>query len=161
HHPYNTRPVPCRLEENDKPSGCRPNPPRSERSMSACLTTPADSLLSTPSHAKPKEWTPHFWIGCGVFAWVRLLAQSPGAVACSKCYVAAAVSAVSTFNTSLSLLQHTIYGRSVSRTSIRRAPIFIIGHWRTGTTLLHEMLIRDPRHAFPTTFECLSPHHFL
>src|SRR5205823_11835288 len=30
-----------------------------------------------------------------------------------------------------------------------------------GTTLLHELLIRDPRHAFPTTYECLAPHHFL
>ena len=30
-----------------------------------------------------------------------------------------------------------------------------------GTTLLHELLIRDPRHAFPTTYECLVPHHFL
>jgi hypothetical protein len=41
------------------------------------------------------------------------------------------------------------------------APIFIIGHWRTGTTLLHELLILDPRHCYPTTYECLEPNHFL
>ena len=48
-----------------------------------------------------------------------------------------------------------------SRTPIREAPLFIVGHWRTGTTLLHELLILDPRHTFPTTFQCLVPHHWL
>src|SRR5262249_55673566 len=49
----------------------------------------------------------------------------------------------------------------VARTPIRHAPIFIIGHWRTGTTLLHEFLIRDPRHTYPNTYECFDPNHFL
>ena len=40
-------------------------------------------------------------------------------------------------------------------------PIFIVGHWRTGTTLLHEFLILDDRHNYPTTYECLEPNHFL
>src|SRR5207249_4401986 len=34
-------------------------------------------------------------------------------------------------------------------------------HWRTGTTLLHELLILDDRHTFPNTYECLEPNHFL
>ena len=36
-----------------------------------------------------------------------------------------------------------------------------LGHWRTGTTYLHELLIRDPRHSYPTTYQCLAPGHFL
>ncbi len=39
--------------------------------------------------------------------------------------------------------------------------MFIIGHWRTGTTLLHELLALDLRHRCPTTFECFAPNHFL
>src|SRR4029077_12098959 len=31
----------------------------------------------------------------------------------------------------------------------------------TGTTFLHECMIRDERFGFPTTFECAMPHHFL
>src|SRR5262249_50881069 len=38
---------------------------------------------------------------------------------------------------------------------------FIIGHWRTGTTLLHEMVTLDPRFACPTTYHCLNPNHAL
>ena len=40
-------------------------------------------------------------------------------------------------------------------------PIFIIGHWRTGTTLLHELLWLDGRQRCPTTFECFTPNNFL
>jgi hypothetical protein len=49
----------------------------------------------------------------------------------------------------------------VRRTPLLEAPLFIVGHWRTGTTLLHELLILDERHTFPTTYECLEPNHFL
>jgi hypothetical protein len=40
-------------------------------------------------------------------------------------------------------------------------PIFVIGHWRTGTTFLHDLFSLDPNLAYPTTFECFFPHHFL
>jgi hypothetical protein len=118
--------------------------------------------VTTPA-AKPArpEWAPHFWIGCDAFAWARLLVQGRFAVHWSKWYVAAAATVISVVHTALRLVQATLYGRRVDRTPIRRAPVFIIGHWRSGTTLLHELLIRDPRHAFPTTYECLAPHHFL
>jgi len=41
------------------------------------------------------------------------------------------------------------------------APIFVIGHWRSGTTLLHDLFSEDPNLAYPTTYECFQPHHFL
>jgi hypothetical protein len=40
-------------------------------------------------------------------------------------------------------------------------PVFVLGHWRTGTTLLHDLFSVDPNLAYPTTFECFFPHHFL
>ncbi|MEM9659138.1 MAG: sulfotransferase, partial [Planctomycetota bacterium] len=40
-------------------------------------------------------------------------------------------------------------------------PIFIIGHWRTGTTMMHELMIQDRRFTSPTTLQVMSPHHFL
>ena len=40
-------------------------------------------------------------------------------------------------------------------------PIFVIGHWRTGTTFLHDLFSVDPNLAYPTTYECFFPHHFL
>lgn len=34
---------------------------------------------------------------------------------------------------------------------------FICGYWRSGTTLLHEILAPDPRWRAPTTQECMNP----
>ena len=39
--------------------------------------------------------------------------------------------------------------------------VFIVGYWRSGTTLLHELLCNDPRYTFPTTYACMNPHHFM
>jgi hypothetical protein len=64
-------------------------------------------------------------------------------------------------NTILGALQRLFYGSGIARTEIREHPIFVIGHWRSGTTLLHELLALDSRHAAPTTYACFAPNHFL
>jgi hypothetical protein len=123
---------------------------------------PADAI-APPKRSPPgrTEWAPHFWVGFDAFAWARLLVKNRFAVRFGKWYVAATVSVVSAVHTALRLLQTVIYGDQINRTTVHNAPVFIVGHWRSGTTLLHELLIRDPRHAFPTTYECLVPHHFV
>jgi len=40
-------------------------------------------------------------------------------------------------------------------------PIFIIGHWRTGSTYLHQLLNLDERFASPTVFQVSVPDNFL
>jgi hypothetical protein len=110
---------------------------------------------------RPKEWTPHIWEGCDFFAWARLLVRNRFAVHPAYWHVALIVSFVSLLHTVLRFLQNAWYGGRPEGTPVRQAPIFIIGHWRTGTTLLHEYMILDPRHTYPTTYECLEPNHFL
>jgi hypothetical protein len=68
---------------------------------------------------------------------------------------------VTPINSLLGLATRLLYGRKVSRTRIEHPPLFVLGHWRSGTTLLHELLVLDRRHTFPTTFSCFVPHHFL
>jgi hypothetical protein len=40
-------------------------------------------------------------------------------------------------------------------------PVFVLGFWRSGTTLLHELLCSDPQFGFPSTYACMNPSHFL
>jgi len=40
-------------------------------------------------------------------------------------------------------------------------PIFVLGFWRSGTTLLHELLCCDPQFGFPSTYACMNPSHFM
>jgi hypothetical protein len=43
----------------------------------------------------------------------------------------------------------------------KNGAIVILGFWRSGTTLLHELLCTNDRFGFPTTYACLNPHHFI
>jgi hypothetical protein len=107
------------------------------------------------------EWAPRIWQGCDFFAWIRLLVRNRFAVHWSCLHIAIIVTFVSCCHSVLRFIQEAIYGKRIRRTVIRQPPIFIIGHWRTGTTLLHELMILDERHGFPNTYECLAPNHFL
>lgn len=64
-------------------------------------------------------------------------------------------------NTPLYLLSEALYRRRIRNVKLDKPPVFVIGHWRTGTTFLHDLLACDPDKAYPTTFECFFPHHFL
>ncbi len=39
--------------------------------------------------------------------------------------------------------------------------VVILGYWRSGTTLLHELLCASGQWGFPTTHACMNPHTFL
>jgi hypothetical protein len=104
---------------------------------------------------------PRIWEGCDFFAWLRLICRNSLAVSLSHLYLAIIITLISMINTALRLVQEALFGDHPERTPLTGPPIFIIGHWRTGTTLLHELLILDPRHGSPTTYQCLAPNHFL
>ena len=104
---------------------------------------------------------PHVWEGCALPAWARLLSRYRFAVSPKYWYVALIVTIVSTIHAVVWLIQEAFYRHRFARTPVPRDPIFILGHWRSGTTLLHELLIRDPRHTFPTSYQCFEPNHFL
>lgn len=52
------------------------------------------------------------------------------------------------------------FGPSLEDVAIK-PPLFILGHWRSGTTLLHNLLALDDRFAFPNLYQVFFPHTFL
>ena len=60
----------------------------------------------------------------------------------------------------LQRLQNSLFRDALNEVEIRR-PIFILGHWRSGTTLLHELMALDGQLLSPTTFQCFNPQRFL
>jgi omega-hydroxy-beta-dihydromenaquinone-9 sulfotransferase len=42
-----------------------------------------------------------------------------------------------------------------------KEPLFILGHWRSGTTYLHRLFAADERFAYPNMWEVFNPHTFL
>ena len=111
--------------------------------------------------SKDRPWIPRFWDGMGFSTWLRLLVRNRFAIAPSRVPMAIIVTVVSLMNSFFWLVQAALYGRKIAATEVEDDPIFVIGHWRSGTTLLHELLILDPRHTYADTFACFAPSHFL
>jgi omega-hydroxy-beta-dihydromenaquinone-9 sulfotransferase len=65
-----------------------------------------------------------------------------------------------TLFSALTGLQRTAAREQLLHANLKNA-VVILGYWRSGTTLLHELLCLDSRRCFPTTHACMNPHHFL
>lgn len=53
------------------------------------------------------------------------------------------------------------FGRAIFRHQLSAPPVFIVGHWRSGTTNLHNLLLQDPEFASVTMLHCAIPSGFL
>ncbi len=111
--------------------------------------------------SKIQPWMPRIWHGMNASAWYGLLWRNRFAVSPSRWAMVFAVCVFSVFNSLMWLVQMLIYGRRIAQTEIKDDPLFIIGHWRSGTTMLHELLVLDRRHTYADTYACFAPNHFL
>lgn len=118
--------------------------------------------ISKPTDTNPYPlWAPRFWHGMLFTDWIRLLAKNRFRIHPLRWALAGTVTVASTFNTKMRLAQLALLGHAVGKTAVPDDPIFILGHWRSGTTYLHELLAVDDRFATPTTYQCFAANHFL
>jgi omega-hydroxy-beta-dihydromenaquinone-9 sulfotransferase len=123
----------------------RPETPREERAVK-----------------NPLAWyMPRFWHGMRLTTWARELARNRLAISPSRIPMTCAITGFTAFNSVLAGLDRVVYGRKVDAVELKEPPLFILGHWRSGTTFLHELMIRDPAHTYFTTYQCFTPHHFV
>ena len=64
-----------------------------------------------------------------------------------------------TINSLFQWFDHFWLRRKIKRYTFNEAPLFIIGHWRSGTTYLHNLMTRDPAAAYTTTYQCVFPQN--
>ena len=94
-------------------------------------------------------------------AWWNLLRLGKFAVHPARLPMAAAVTLATPVNSTLGAIQRVVWGGALRDATFHGPPVFIIGHWRSGTTMLHELMVMDERLSSPSTFQCFAPHHFL
>ena len=58
-------------------------------------------------------------------------------------------------------LQECKYQKLLSKEPLQHDPLFILGHWRSGTTFVHNIFAQDPRFGFTTTYQTVFPHHMM
>jgi hypothetical protein len=137
-----------------------------ERAAAATVSrTPENQNPSAPElvSASKGQAVPHhlcIWQGLGLPNFLKLLTWKPEiSRSCLDRLISSAV--MSVVNSTLNTAERLTHGRRIRRQEIRQAPVFILGHWRSGTTMLHNLMTLNPRMTYLNLYQCLFPGHFL
>jgi len=132
------------------------------RILMSVLTKRPKAAREERAVKNPLAWyMPRFWHGMRLSTWARELVRNRLAISPSRIPMTCAITCFTVLNSVLAALDRLVYGRKIAAVKLNQPPLFILGHWRAGTTFLHELLIRDPAHTYFTTYQCFTPHHFL
>ncbi|MCE7748788.1 MAG: sulfotransferase [Candidatus Heimdallarchaeota archaeon] len=63
--------------------------------------------------------------------------------------------------TPLAIIERLLAWIKLREVEPKHQPIFILGHWRQGTTFLHELFSSNPDYEVMTLYESVFPNHFL
>ncbi|MES2476136.1 MAG: sulfotransferase [Verrucomicrobiota bacterium] len=103
----------------------------------------------------------NYLAGITVGDWLELLRENRFAVDPVYWHRAAFITLTSLFNSLARRQEARQFHDAIAAAQIA-PPIFILGHWRSGTTHLHNLLAQDSdRFAFPNTYQVVNPHSFL
>lgn len=116
-------------------------------------------LLSVLLKRRPQSFF-CMWHGLTVRGVVRMLSYRP-AFAWSYLPRWLSIAGMSVLNSLECAAESIVYGSRIRQTSVEHAPVFILGHWRSGTTLLHNLMALDSQLTFPNLYQCMCPGHFL
>jgi len=127
---------------------------------------PAETKSAKPKgEATPTNtyhwYTPRFWVGMLVTTWWRLLWRHRIRATPRSWGMIFTTSLITPFNSLCRPWQEFWYGKAIDLHKIEQPPVFIIGHWRSGTTFLHELMMLDPANTYASTYDCFAPNHFL
>ncbi len=58
----------------------------------------------------------------------------------------------------LAPIQNSRYAQQLALKPLKHEPVFILGHWRSGTTFVHNVLSCDKHFGYNTTYQTVFPH---
>lgn len=121
------------------------------------------SILSRddPSAALGMKTKTSFLFGITAGRWFRLLWHNRLGIAPRYLHRAVFLTLMSLVNSYYHHKEQRRHAADIATVELNEPPLFIIGHWRSGTTLLHNFLNEDPRFATPNTYQVIFPHTFL
>lgn len=101
----------------------------------------------------------HPLFGISFKKWIQLV-ESNGGI--DKKYLdrAAFITMGSIFTEPARAIFKMKYQHRIDDYKIKEPPVIIIGHWRSGTTYLHELLSEDPRFCYVTLWNTMLPDSF-
>jgi hypothetical protein len=106
------------------------------------------------------NWVTTSLYGLTLGEYLRLLRKHRFAVAPRYLPRAAFMAGAGALNSVVGRYEERVHGPEIRRAQIM-PPLFILGHWRSGTTHLHNLLALDTQFAYPNVYQVFNPHTFL
>ncbi|QDT02591.1 Sulfotransferase domain protein [Rubripirellula lacrimiformis] len=129
--------------------------------MTESKPSPSEKPAGNAGFHRYPFYSPRFWHGMRPATWFGLLRSGRCRIHPSRIGILIGVTIATPFNTLMAGIQWLIFRRQLAEAELHGPPVFIVGHWRSGTTLLHELMVRDERLSSPSTYQCFAPSHFL
>lgn len=103
-----------------------------------------------------------FLLGCTLTNWIKLLWQNRD----KPIYVKSLpkfiyITLVIILLTPIRIIEKLLFDIKVKKTKIDKDPVFILGHWRSGTTYLVNMMSHDEQFCVTNAIHCFGPNMFL
>ena len=95
------------------------------------------------------------------FSLKRLLTDNANQVAPEMAHRLKCLKRASLINTLTRPWDKMFFGRKIASAKLAGDPVFVLGHWRSGTTLVHNFLARDSRFTYPNMVHAFTPFSFL
>lgn len=116
------------------------------------------------SHKLKDQWSisHNFLTGITFGTWLKLLAENRFYVSPFYWHRAIIVTLASIANSGFAIIEKLRFGKVIKQAKLPEAPVFVLGHWRSGTTFLHELLAQDTaQFQYANTYRVVNPLTFL
>ncbi len=108
-----------------------------------------------------KKYQMHYLNGGNLYVLIRLLVENRFRINVKKIPKVFFLLISNILNFPLMLIQKLLFWRRIRNTKIEKDPIFIIGHWRSGTTFLANLITRDRQFGFFNILQTYHPSTYL
>jgi omega-hydroxy-beta-dihydromenaquinone-9 sulfotransferase len=116
--------------------------------------------MTEQKNQKNNHTAQHPLFGISIRNWIQLLEKN-GGVDREYLHRAIFITLTSIGTIPARILFQIKYSSKINQTKILHPPVFIIGHWRSGTTYIHELLSQDPQFCYVSLWNTLLPDSFL
>ncbi len=93
--------------------------------------------------------------------WFRLLKENKFNISIDKFIFSLVITINSVKNSIYSRYDNKIAKQNNIEDIELKSPIFILGHWRSGTTFLHNLISKDKQFNLPRIYQVINPFSFL
>ncbi len=121
------------------------------------------SVTTTTTDCAPKASSQGpftLWLGVRLSTMARFIGMGAEIHPCRWSRLAL-LPGMAVYNSVMSLVENIRYGKKLRETKIDQPPIFVLGHWRSGSTLLHNLITSDPQFSYVNLYQAMFPWHCL